>query len=176
MTPMSSDSWCGKEGIGQTGQATQTDKTATQTPWTGPTTSTSPLLSLDLFRGMLLVSHHGHHCRYYLFEIFKFICVVVNLRGGRVFYYAPLSASGFHCCRRLQRSSSPFSRLLSKVVEAICQSERRRQNVRPRHFNLRFRLAPCSSCFHFIQGVTWQQSRSRYQRISKYYTSNSGPT
>ena len=29
------------------------------------------------------------HCRYCLFKIFEFICVVVNLRGGRVFYYPP---------------------------------------------------------------------------------------
>ena len=155
----------------QGGQATQTDKTATQTPWTGPTTSTSPLLSLDLFRGMLLVSQH----------VRSIVCIQDPLcdsefERGQSFLLSPdLSASGFHCYRRLQRSSSPFSRLLSKVVEAICQSERRRQNVRPRHFNLGFRLAPCSSCFHFIQGVTWHQSRSRYQRISKYYMSNSGP-
>ena len=163
-----------KEGIGQTDR--QTDRASNaerQDSYTntvdGANSLHFPTLELgSLPRNAPRIPPCSGHCRYSLFKIFKFVCVIVNLRGGRVFYYAPLSASGFHCCRRLQRSSSPFSRLLSKVVEAICQSERRRQNVRPRHFNLGFRLAPCSSCFHFIQGVTWHQSRSRYQRISKY--------
>ena len=93
MTPMSSDSWCGKGGIGQTGQATQTDKTATQTPWTGPTTSTSPpTLELgSLPRNAPRIPPCSGHCRYSLFKIFKFICVIVNLRGCRVFYYPPTS-------------------------------------------------------------------------------------
>ena len=153
MTPMSSDSWCGKEGIGQTDRASNADRQDSYTNTVdGANNLHFPTLELgSLPRNAPRIPPCSGHCRYCLYIQIHFR----DCEFGRVFYYAPLSASGFHCCRRLQRSSSPLSRLLSKVVEAICQSERRRQNVRHRHFNLGFRSAPCSSCFHFIQGVTW---------------------
>ena len=103
---MSSDSWCGTELGRRNGR---TGKTATQTPWTGPT-STLRLESLPQNARM-----------YYLSECDS------EFSMGQSFQLRPAAPSR----PRVSIAAADFkeAQLLSKVVEAICQSGRRRQNA-----------------------------------------------